>query len=373
MNKLQIHENHFAQVILEQRPLIDVRAPIEFNKGSLPNSVNIPILNDEERALVGTCYKKNGNAAAVELGHQIVSGSNKLLKIAAWQNFIQQYPNAIIYCFRGGMRSQITQQWLSENNLSVPIIAGGYKKVRQFLIEYLNQASQVLNFKNITGPTGSGKTQLIWEVRKYVAALDLEALARHRGSAFGGMNQAQPAQIDFENQIAVELMKISQNFSPSPDILIEDESRLIGRCAIPMALYNKYRQAPVIWLDESIENRINNIFADYITAAFLDNHKMLTEDNQNSVQIFEKFKKSVISITRKLGHDRSKEIINNINDSQFDFSKNRSLESNKIWIRKILEYYYDPIYLTNLNTRQPKIIYKGNFESCKLYLLTNSK
>jgi len=93
-------------------PLIDVRAPVEFEQGAYPNAVNIPILNNEQRHEVGTCYKERGRDEAMELGHRLVSGADKLTKLAKWLKAIEDKPDAVIYCFRGGLRSQITQSWL---------------------------------------------------------------------------------------------------------------------------------------------------------------------------------------------------------------------------------------------------------------------
>ena len=96
-------------LILEDTPLVDLRAPIEFAKGAPPNSINLPLMTDQERERVGTCYKKQGQEAAIDLGHRLVSGTTKDERLAAWQRAINHHPNAVFYCFRGGLRSQTVQ------------------------------------------------------------------------------------------------------------------------------------------------------------------------------------------------------------------------------------------------------------------------
>ncbi|MBC7370956.1 MAG: tRNA 2-selenouridine(34) synthase MnmH, partial [Bdellovibrionaceae bacterium] len=180
-----IEETAFENLFLTGTPLIDVRAEVEFTQGSLPNSVNFPIMNNEERAKVGTAYKVSGRETAMALGHQLVSGAVKTARIEAWLQQIRLHPNAILYCFRGGLRSQITQQWLKEAGVDRPLIVGGYKKARQFLRDSIDQASAERELLILSGPTGSAKTRIIDSARKFYPAVDLEAIARHRGSAFG--------------------------------------------------------------------------------------------------------------------------------------------------------------------------------------------
>ena len=101
--------NHYRQLLLEDIPMIDVRAPIEFASGALPFAANLPLMADEERHQVGLCYKEQGQQAAIKLGHQLVSGDLKAERIQAWQDFISANPNAVLYCARGGLRSQLSQ------------------------------------------------------------------------------------------------------------------------------------------------------------------------------------------------------------------------------------------------------------------------
>jgi len=125
----------FRQLFLQNVPLMDVRAPVEFAKGAFPQAVNLPLMNDSERQKVGTRYKQQGQAAAIALGHQLVRGKLKAARIDAWLAQVQAAPEGYLYCFRGGLRSQLVQQWLSEAGVQYPRVIGGYKAMRRFLID----------------------------------------------------------------------------------------------------------------------------------------------------------------------------------------------------------------------------------------------
>ncbi|MBY0410253.1 MAG: tRNA 2-selenouridine(34) synthase MnmH, partial [Burkholderiaceae bacterium] len=131
----------YRHIFLNDVPMMDVRAPVEFGQGAFPGVANLPLMNDEERHKVGTCYKQNGQDAAIALGHRLVSGAPKQERIAAWAAFAQAHPHGVLYCFRGGLRSQTSQQWLhSEAGIDYPRVIGGYKAMRTFLLETTQQA-----------------------------------------------------------------------------------------------------------------------------------------------------------------------------------------------------------------------------------------
>ena len=126
----------FTQLFIGDTPLIDTRAPIEFEQGAFPNTSSLPLMSDKERELVGTCYKNKGQAKAIVLGHELVQGEIKQARLDAWLEFIKNNPNGALYCFRGGLRSQITQEWIYEaSGINYPRIKGGYKALRRFLID----------------------------------------------------------------------------------------------------------------------------------------------------------------------------------------------------------------------------------------------
>ncbi len=361
MSNNNLSAENLKSLFTAQIPFIDVRAPVEFEQGSLPGAVNLPILGNDERALIGTTYKDQGREVAVKLGHQLISGDVKAERVQAWAQFIQKHPHAVIYCFRGGLRSQITQQWLQEAGIHRPLVIGGYKAARSFLLEAVSSFSKQHDMCLISGATGSRKTKLIENVKQNCPALDLEALACHRGSAFGATEKKQPAQIDFENILAVELLKL-EPYMQNRKLLVEDESRLIGRNAIPAAFFEKMRSSPVVWVEEPIEARVENIFQDYILHA-----------GRSKLELLVSFKDAVKAISKKLGGLRSQEILSLIDAAEAEYTHSGRLEPNKLWIERLLAYYYDPMYLLSIDKRQVKVIFKGSRLDCEKYLINQKK
>ncbi len=353
-------------------PLIDVRAPVEFRQGSLPNAMNLPILNDEERALIGTTYKEKGQDAAVKLGYELISGEVKESRVQLWLRAIQANPQAVIYCYRGGKRSQITQQWLQDVGIERPIIEGGYKAVRGFLISELDSYSQSHSFRVLTGATGSGKTRLLEELKGSVGLVNLEKIARHRGSAFGSTGDAQPTQIDFENQLSLELLKLEATQARDFQPLVEDESRLIGSCYVPESFFETLRSSGVIWIDESLEARVDNIFADYIANSAIglavSSSPRCAEEDQilknQALQLFARYKNAVRAISRKLGGLRAQEVLADLDFCEIQFLNSQELSVNKLWIEKLMSWYYDPLYQGSLEKRQARILFKGPYGDC---------
>lgn len=172
--------DQYRQLFLNDTPLMDVRAPVEFSRGSFPNTVNAPLMNDEERHRVGICYKEKGQDEAIKLGHQLVSGDIKAERIAAWKRFALEHPEGYLFCFRGGLRSRLTQQWLKEAGVDYPLVKGGYKALRRFLIDTLDEVVRSATFHIISGRTGTGKTRVLHQLPNPV---DLEDLANHRAPA----------------------------------------------------------------------------------------------------------------------------------------------------------------------------------------------
>lgn len=356
--KLSLDE--FVTSISDKLRILDVRAPVEFAQGALPNSVNLPILNDEERHLVGACYKQNGREAAIKLGHKIVSGENKIRKLNAWKDFLKENPEAVLTCFRGGLRSQITQSFLHEAGVDRPRLEKGYKQVRQHFIDSTQKYSETQVFRIVTGNTGCGKTRFIQEMKSEYPCIDLEDLAKHRGSAFGKLpGTPQPSQASFENLLAWQILeKTAESKSP---ILYEDESRLIGSLHLPEVFFIKLRQSKVIKLKVSLQQRIQNIFEDYVLFANLKN------DDQ-AEKLYASFAASIAGIQKKLGDVRAKEILADMNLSYVDFLQNRQLETNKVWIEKLLVWYYDPIYEYSINKRNPEVELEAEPPEVRHYL-----
>jgi len=346
-----VEESDLENLFLQSTPWIDVRAPVEFALGSLPGAVNLPIMNDEERARVGTTYKNSGREAAMTLGHQLVSGDVKAARIQNWLRHIEKNPQAVLYCFRGGLRSKITQQWLKENQVERPLIVGGYKVARNFLRDKIDHFSTRQEFILLSGPTGSAKTRIIDKAMAFYPGLDLEALARHRGSAFGAWSEAQPAQVDFENSLSVGLLKLAADPRPW---LFEDESRMIGRSVLPPAFFDRMRASKVLLVEESFEQRVVNIYEDYVLST-----ELAGADVTLARKVFAKYRAATQAISRRLGGERAQEVLTDLQNAEEELLAGRGLELNKVWIAKLLEYYYDPFYASSLAKRQPQILFRG--------------
>lgn len=336
-------------------PLIDVRAPVEFEQGAYPNAVNIPILDNGQRHEVGTCYKGRGRAEAMELGHNLVSGADKSAKLAKWLKTIEDSPDAVIYCFRGGLRSQITQNWLNKEGTNIPIIEGGYKRLRNYLIEYLEAEVDRNSFLVISGNTGSGKTDVLNRLSAAGnKAIDLEGLANHRGSAFGQYSTPQPSQIDFENALSIQFIK--EESKASSYMLLEDESRAIGSIRVPLILFEKKKQSHIFVLRIPREERVKLILRDYVVAMW-SNFKDL--DNPCE-RFFEYYKGPFDRIEKRLGGLMYKECLIDLKNAVDLFEKEGSFEGHKAWIEKLLIYYYDPLYEKGLAKKKDFIVGEGS-------------
>jgi tRNA 2-selenouridine synthase len=334
---VKLLKGQFESLFLKSRPWIDVRAPVEFQVGHIPEAVNLPLLTDHERHEIGLRYKQQGPESAIALGHELVSGEVRKARTEAWAKAVENNPDAVIYCFRGGMRSQITQSWLQERGIDRPIIDGGYKELRGYLLEVLTERIESMQFQVISGLTGSGKTA-------YIRAsgcpfVDLEGLAAHRGSAFGAMERPQPTQTNFENAMAVQLIRLSLVKEP---ILIEHESRMIGQRTVPAALLAKIVSSPQIVVEISFEQRVENILVDYVIKP--------CETTPSGADVFSKLSGSVKAISRKLGGARTQEILTDLNLAEAEFDAGMGFEANRVWIRKLLEWYYDPMYRHSLSS-----------------------
>ena len=233
--------NVYLELLKNKTPFIDLRSPIEFAKGTFPQSVNLPILNNDERAEVGKTYKHHGNAAAVELGHRLISGDHKEIRVSGWKKFIDKNPSTWMYCMRGGQRSNIAQDWLDDIGVKVPIVTGGYKALRQASIEILDSVKDdKKRWIVLGGRTGTGKTVILNQME---SSIDLEHHAEHRGSAFGGFLSQQPSPTDFENRLAINYLRHDQQ-----TLILEDESRTIGKVAIPNAWFHRMQNSEMVFI-----------------------------------------------------------------------------------------------------------------------------
>ncbi len=344
----------YLNLFLNDTPMMDVRAPVEFIKGAFPNTVNLPLMDDEERRLIGIRYKEQGQDSAIELGHQLVCGETKAQRIASWLAFAQQHPEGYLYCFRGGLRSRTTQQWIKEAGVDYPLITGGYKAMRRFLIDELDASAQSLNFPIISGRTGTGKTRLLKRLPNFV---DLEGIANHRGSSFGRQLSPQPSQIDFENKLSIALLK-ARHLKQGP-VYIEDESRLIGRNAVPLELRNRSNASDIVVLEAPLEERVDIVLQDYVidmTAAY--------QADAGEELGFEQFSdyllSSVSRIQKRLGGEQTQQIEALMRDALSIQQSSGDIAAHEVWIKTLLSDYYDPMYDYQLSKKAERIIFRGD-------------
>lgn len=351
-----------AALFLGDVPLMDVRAPIEFVDGAFPHAINLPLLTDDERAQVGTCYKQHGQAAAIALGHQLVGGATKEARLEGWLGHLARHPDAVLYCFRGGLRSQTVQAWLSEAGVERPRVAGGYKAMRQFLIQLQARSAREDSWTVLTGMTGSGKTHLLHKVSR---AIDLEGHAHHRGSSFGRLPQGQPTSINFENGLAIEILKRQQQ--GQHHFVVEDESHLIGRCALPLPLFDRMGSAPVVVLEVPLAERAEQIRQDYVVD-LAARYRAVFGEEDGWLQFSTALLDSLERLKRRLGDLGWRELDNLMRQALAVQAQTGDSERHLAWITLLLERYYDPMYLYQIQHKQTRIVFRGDRAACLEYL-----
>jgi len=294
--------------------LIDVRSPGEYYKGHMPNSINIPLFDNDERSIIGTIYKKEGREKAVIEGLKFFEKKIELLldnlfmNIDSYKNISEKKNKDVfirIYCSRGGMRS-LSIAWLLEKYKLNPILLnGGYKIYRRWV---LGSFLKKLNIVVIGGKTGTGKTRLLSLLEKFkYQTIDLEGFACHRGSTFGGLGmKEQPSNEQFENKIAEKI----NSFKSSNYIFVEAESANIGKCKIPHEFFNQMKASRRIEILRSESNRLDEL---------IDTYSVFNKDE---------LQESVLRIKKRLGPQRTKIALESINNEKWDDV-----------CRSVLEYY----------------------------------
>ena len=297
-------------------PLIDVRSPGEFAKGHIPNATNLELFTDHEREVVGTAYKKESKEKAYELGYAFVKP--KLNDFLTKSATIAPLKEVAIHCWRGGMRSNAFAEHLAANGFQkVYVIEGGYKAFRNYVIQFFEQP---LALHILGGYTGTGKTEILHFLdKKGQQVIDLEGLASHRGSAFGGIDlPAQPTTEHFENTLFFKILSLDCKLP----IWVEDESRMVGTVSIPDAFYKQMREMTVYFLNVPVEERTKHLVATYANLS----HEKLAD--------------AITRITQRLGYDNAK------------FAQEELEKRNYAAVVKIALVYYDKYYLKGLQNRE---------------------
>jgi tRNA 2-selenouridine synthase len=238
--------------------ILDARTPSEFALDHIPGAISAPVLDDAERAQVGTLYKQVSQFEAKKLGAALVAKN-----VAGHvERLFSKYPTTwkpLVYCWRGGKRSAAMAHILREIGWQAETLPGGYKAYRKWVVEQLSEVK--LDFQVIQGPTGSGKSRLLGALAKAGAqVLDLEELAAHRGSVLGNLpGRPQPTQKRFES-LLVE--KIS-SFDAGKTVFVEGESKKIGQLQVPDALMARMRASPCVRLEASLDTRVALLLDEY--------------------------------------------------------------------------------------------------------------
>jgi len=346
-----------ASLFLNDVPLLDVRAPVEFEQGAFPNSINIPLMTDEEREAVGIRYKEQGQDAAILLGAELVTEEGRAQRKKQWAEFFDKNPQGLLYCFRGGLRSQISQQWIvDETGTDYPRVAGGYKAMRRFLIESIERISAEIPIVVLGGRTGSGKTRVL---KKLNNSIDLEGLANHRGSAFGPTATPQPTQINFENALAIDLLK--QEAAGAKFLVIEDEARNVGSLGIPQALYDAMQESPLVKLEVSQEERNEVSIKEYIVDTQAHFNSVYGEQ-EGAIKLSEHLLNSLSKIQKRLGGVRYQEAKDQM-ESAIELRLTTGSQDGFIpVVNTLLVDYYDPMYDYQFEKKTDRVCFKGSVD-----------
>ena len=240
--------------------VIDCRSPSEFAEDHIPGAVSAPVLDDAERAHVGTLYKQVSPFEAKKLGAALVA-KNVARHVETLFAGKGRGWRPLVYCWRGGKRSAAMAHILREIGWDAQTLAGGYRGYRRWVLAQLETIPQKLPFRVVHGPTGSGKSRFLGALRRAGAqVLDLEDLAAHRGSVLGNLpDRPQPSQKWFESQLLHELSSLDA----ARLVFVEGESKKIGQLQVPEALIGAMRASPCIVLDAAIEVRVSLLLEEY--------------------------------------------------------------------------------------------------------------
>ena len=332
------------------RRLIDVRSPGEVARGAIPGSVAIPILDDEERHAVGVTYAEEGQGAAVERG-RILTEVDMPRRQAAWRDAAREMPSAF-FCWRGGMRSEFAQQFADVPD--TPRVEGGYKALRAHLVASLGTSLARRTPFVVTGPTGSGKTDLLSDLTGTpdLLALDLEAAANHRGSAFGTVGP-QPAQATFEHRLALPLLLGAERF-----VLLEDESRNVGSVHLPAEVFDVVRTAPLLVLESSDEERLTRI------------HEAYAVEPANQVGIeatLTALSTAILKLRKRLGGEVADSMVAALEDAAREGAW-EDREAFRPVVLPLLHAYYDPLYRKATPQEGRRIAARGSREELRAWL-----
>lgn len=251
MNKISVEET----LKLKDKIVIDTRSPVEFEKDRIPGAINIPILDNEERKVVGIMYKDKPDDA-IKLGYEYYE--KKLPRMVEEYKKLDSSKKIIIYCWRGGMRSQTITKLVADLGFNAFLLEGGYRAYRRYVRAQLENYEPPFSFVVLYGLAGSGKTELI---KKLVPSIDLEGLAQHRSSNFGAIGLNPREQKLFESLLFAKLKELEKE----KFVFVEGESHKVGKVFIPNSIFKAMKRGLAVRVDCSTENRAKQIVKDYFT------------------------------------------------------------------------------------------------------------
>jgi tRNA 2-selenouridine synthase len=313
---------------------MDVRSPSEFQQGHIPEAFNLPLFNDEERAEIGTIYKRQSRGEAIKRGLEIAGPKMRWLVEQA-ENIAPER-KVLIHCWRGGMRSSSLGWLLETAGFEVQTLKKGYKAFRNFVLDQFEEERKIYI---LSGYTGSGKTEILHASRDLgEQMIDLEALANHEGSVFGYLGKgSQPTGEQFQNRLGMALYHTN---SDRP-LWLEDESRFIGRRQIPYKLFNQMQTAPVFRINVPKEARIKRLVEDYANYPI------------NGL------KESILKIKKRLGGLRTQQAIEALEAGNFKKTADLVLHYyDKAYDRQLQKRKDEKILALSVNDKNPTVIAK---------------
>jgi tRNA 2-selenouridine synthase len=302
-----------------------MRSPAEYEQGHIPGAISLPLFQDHERAEVGTIYKKQGKDKAFDRGLEII-GPKLHLMVKEVRRWSRTGEPVYIHCWRGGMRSGSFAWLLNQAGIETIIIDGGYKAFRQFIREFYGSLP---NLQILGGFTGTGKTEVLHQLLEIgEQVLDLEELACHKGSVFGGFGaRSQMTSEQFQNEIYFKL----QNFNTAQPIWVEDEGISIGKVFLPDTLWLNMQASPLTILHLDMETRIQKLVSEY------------------GKFTIDQLEQAILSIEKKLGQPRTKEAIDALHHGDL------------IKVAILVLHYYDRAYQKNIDRRKNMIVKEYSF------------
>ena len=311
----------------QSHPIIDVRTPAEFARGHIPGAINVPLFSNEERAMIGTIYKQVGPNEAMLLGLELVGPKMRALIEQVQAEAAES--TVLVHCWRGGMRSESVAWLAGLFGYQTYTLRRGYKGFRNHVLQTLATPRQIFI---LGGKTGSGKTEILRELQQRgQQVIDLEALAHHKGSAFGGLGEpCQPTQQQFENELAGQWRRLD----PQRPVWLEDESRNIGQLEIPLAVWQQMQQAITLFIEVPV---------------LLRNRYLVEEYGHLSQPAA---KDAIERLQKRLGHRNAQLALKALDAN--DFTTCCDI---------LLRHYYDKTYTRSLSRRNSALVHHIEFDS----------